>query len=66
MISRTRVLIGQIACAAAPLMFLTNDALAERHHHHAGHAPEIDGPAGIAAVALLVGAGLIAYRKFKK
>ena len=65
MISRTRVLIGQIACAAAPLMFLANDALAERHHH-AGHAPEIDGPAGIAAVALLVGAGLIAYRKFKK
>ncbi len=32
-----------------------------------GHsAPEIDGPAGITAIALLVSAGLIAYNRFKK
>ena len=29
-------------------------------------APEIDGPAGIAAIALLVSAGLIAYNRFRK
>jgi hypothetical protein len=29
-------------------------------------APEIDGPAGVAAIALLVGAGLIAYNRYKK
>ena len=32
-----------------------------------GHsAPEIDGPAGVAAIALLVGAGFIAYSRYKK
>ncbi len=32
-----------------------------------GHsAPEIDGPGGITAIALLVSAGLIAYNRFKK
>jgi hypothetical protein len=29
-------------------------------------APEIDGPGGVAAIALLVGAGLIAYNRYKK
>jgi hypothetical protein len=29
-------------------------------------APEIDGPAGIAALVLLVGAGLLAYNRFRK
>ena len=29
-------------------------------------APEIDGPAGLAAVALLVCAGLVAYNRFRK
>lgn len=28
-------------------------------------APEIDGPAGIAAIAVLVGAGLIAYNRYR-
>jgi hypothetical protein len=32
----------------------------------ASSAPEIDGPAGVAAIALLVGAGLIAYNRFRK
>jgi hypothetical protein len=29
-------------------------------------APEIDGPAGMAAIAVLVSAGLIAYNRYKK
>lgn len=29
-------------------------------------APEIDGPAGVAAIALLVSAGFIAYNRYKK
>lgn len=29
-------------------------------------APEIDGPAGIGAIALLVSAGIVAYRRFSK
>jgi hypothetical protein len=29
-------------------------------------APEIDGPAGVAAIALLVSAGIIAYNRYKK
>ena len=36
-------------------------------HGGGGHAaPEIDGPAGVAAVALLVSAGIIAYNRYKK
>jgi hypothetical protein len=31
-----------------------------------GSAPEIDGPAGVAAIALLVSAGLIAYNRFRQ
>lgn len=31
-----------------------------------GSAPEIDGPAGVAAIALLVSAGLIAYNRFRR
>ena len=35
--------------------------------HGNGHAaPEIDGPWGVAAVALLVCAGLIMYNRFRK
>ena len=29
-------------------------------------APEIDGPAGIGAIALLVSAGIVAYRRYTK
>lgn len=36
-------------------------------HGGGGHAaPEIDGPAGVAAIALLVSAGFIAYNRYKK
>lgn len=31
-----------------------------------GSAPEFDGPGGIAAIALLVSVGLIAYHRFRK
>jgi hypothetical protein len=29
-------------------------------------APEIDGPGGVAAIALLISAGFIAYNRYKK
>ncbi len=31
-----------------------------------GSAPEIDGPAGLAAIAVLMSVGLIAYNRFRK
>lgn len=30
------------------------------------HSPEIDGPAGVAAIALLVSAGIMAYHRLRK
>lgn len=40
-------------------------------HKHGGHghggsfsAPEIDGPAGLAAMALIVSVGIVAYNRF--
>ena len=53
-----------MTCAAVPLLVLATNALAAVGL--GASAPEIDGPAGVAAVALLVSAGLIAYRRFKK
>jgi hypothetical protein len=35
-------------------------------HSGGASAPEIDGPAGIAALAVLVSAGLIAYNRYRK
>ncbi len=51
-----------------------SEALATRGGHGPGWgggngahgAPEIDGPAGIAAIAVLVSAGLIAYNRYRK
>lgn len=34
--------------------------------HGGAAAPEIDGPGGVAAIALLVSAGFIAYNRYKK
>ena len=43
------------------------EAAAHGHGHGWGHGvPEIDGVAGIAAMATLVTIGLIAYNRFKK
>ena len=65
MIKSWNRLAGIIAGATAPMLMLATEALA-RHPSHQGHAPEIDGPAGVAAISLLVGVGMIAYRRFKK
>ncbi len=54
-----------------------SQALAQGRGHAYGHtkgggngggasAPEIDGPAGLAAIAVLVSAGLIAYNRYRK
>ena len=62
------------------LMVSVSDVLAQGQGHHKGGgnsgngvgnggpigAPEIDGPAGVAAIALLVGAGIIAYNRYRK
>lgn len=42
-------------------MFAATEAVAS-----ARGAPEIDGPAGIAACALLISVGLLAYNRFRK
>jgi len=53
---------------------LTSVALGQAHEPMArfvivngggASAPEIDGPAGVAAIALLVSAGLIAYNRYR-
>ena len=62
MVSSLSRLAGTVALAIAPVFYLATEALADRRMA----TPEIDGPAGVAAVALLVSAGLIAYRRFKK
>ena len=41
-------------------------AAAEANAGSIGYAPEIDGPAGISALAVLVSVGLLAYNRFKK
>jgi hypothetical protein len=48
-----------ISCCAV------SQALAQNGSRGAS-APEIDGPAGVAAIAVLVGAGLIAYNRYRK
>lgn len=51
--------------AVATLAFLAIGAgLAYARHRHG--APEIDGPAGIAAAAFIVSVSLLAYNRFKK
>ena len=59
------------------LMVSVAEALAQGHGKGGGNsgngkgnggpvgAPEIDGPAGVAAIALLVCCGVIAYRRFR-
>jgi hypothetical protein len=47
-------------------MFTANEAVAHGHGHGWGHVPEIDGAAGISAVAALVTIGMIAYNRWKK
>ncbi len=57
---------------ATLLVWLTTASQVLAHRPGGGHgggghvAPEIDGPAGVAAIALLVSAGFIAYNRYKK
>jgi hypothetical protein len=47
--------------------WVASAAEAAAHGHHHGHgAPEIDGPAGISALVLIVSVGLLAYNRFSK
>ena len=62
------------------LMVSVSEAFAQGQGHHQGGgnsgngvgnggpvgAPEIDGPAGVAAIALLACAGVIAYNRYRK
>lgn len=62
---------SRVALALTPVVFYAGEASAQLakwrgSEQPASSAPEIDGPAGIAAVALLVSAGIIAYNRFKK
>jgi hypothetical protein len=57
----------RIRLAATSLMvWLTASIFSEAMANGSRSAPEIDGPGGVAAVALLVGAGLIAYNRYKR
>ena len=54
---------------STPLILLATEALANPNREDGGgygSAPEIDGPAGIAAIALLVSVGLVAYNRYRK
>ena len=48
------------------MVWLTASIFSEAMANGSRSAPEIDGPGGVAAVALLVGAGLIAYNRYKR
>jgi hypothetical protein len=60
-----RVKIGMILPVLALWVGSAAQVLAQGTRGPAS-APEIDGPGGVAAIALLVGAGLIAYHRFRK
>lgn len=60
--------------AATSLLFTAYsvaEAFANRGHghghgHHGGSAPEIDGPAGMAALAIVTSIGLYVYNRCKR
>lgn len=63
----------RLLSVSTPLVLFAGDVLANPNRHggghgggHHGHAPEIDGPAGVAAIALLVSVGLVAYNRYRK
>lgn len=58
-------IIAKAAVVAAVLSATATKAAALPHWTGA-HVPEIDGPAGVAAVALLVSAGILAYHRLRK
>ena len=61
-----RTAAANIALTVALFCLAAGSALAQealRHHHG---VPEIDGPAGVSALALLIGAGLFLYNRYRK
>ena len=50
----------KLTLAASVIMMATGPVLAQ------DHVPEIDGPAGVAAVAALISVAMIAYSRLKK
>ncbi len=56
----------RVATALAALGATIGEAAALGDWRAVRHAPEIDGPAGVAAVAILACAGMMAYRRLRK
>ena len=56
---------ARLSCALLALAAYAGEAAA-MGHWRAVSAPEIDGPAGVAAVALLVSAGVMAYHRLRR
>lgn len=56
---------ARVSCALLAFSAYAGEAAA-MGYWRAVHAPEIDGPAGVAAVALLASAGVMAYQRFRR
>jgi hypothetical protein len=58
----------RVRLAFTSLMFMLSTSVFSAAMARGGRhsAPEIDGPGGIAAIALLVSAGLIAYNRYRR
>ena len=61
-----KTIYHRAALTIAALGFTVGEAAAFADWRAVRHAPEIDGPAGVAAIAVLVSAGMIAYRRLRK
>lgn len=62
----SKTIYVRAALVLAALGATIGEAAAFANWRAARHAPEIDGPAGIAAIAVLVSAGMLAYRRLRK
>lgn len=63
--------LPKIAALAALVTFHANEAYAGWFHNPGGkggggHAPEIDGPAGLTAIALVACVGLYLYNRYRR
>lgn len=60
---------AKVSAFAVTVAFYTGEVAAKSIVHPVAppsQVPEIDGPAGIAALALLVSAGIVAYNRYRK
>ena len=62
----TKTIYVRAALALAALGTFVVEAAAGADWRAVRHAPEIDGPAGVAAIAVLVSAGMLAYHRLRK